>query len=188
MTANRSQDLKEDLRAESTWKEAPKSVRDGRSAVCIFLYHCTLRGPPGSLPGRGGRGSCSPVPRASWGSPTPSPRARTPPRPRAGPAPASSRPLPPRPLPPPGRPASQPKLWARPGSARSCSSGRMPSVSVSCYGNPDRGEFRIRNETEPRAPPDPPLASRAFRPQTEADWRCFSCGPSTQLRKCQGCR
>lgn len=120
-----------------------------------------------------------PHPLAARPHPTPPPSR---PRPRVEPAP------PPRPLPPPGRPASQPKLWARPGSARSCSSGRMPSVSVSCYGNPDRGEFRIRNETEPRAPPDPPLASRAFRPQTEADWRCFCCGPSTQLRKCQGCR
>lgn len=36
----------------------------------------------------------------------------------------------------------------------------MPSVSVSCYGNPDGGQFPIRSQTEPRAQPDPPLASR----------------------------
>lgn len=127
-----------------------------------------------------------PHPRAAQRRPHPTPPPRQP-RPRAAPAP------PPRPLPPPPRgPARPPELRARPGFARSCSGGRMPSVSVSCYGNPDRGEFRIRSETEPRAPPDPPLASRppgvrALRPQLEADWRC-SCGPSTQLRKCQGCR
>ena len=195
----KSKDLKEALRAESTWKEAPESVRNGRSAVCIFLYHCTLRGPPGCLPGRLGPGSCSPAPRASWGRPTPALRARTPPRPRAAPPPRRAGPSPA----PAAAAARQPRTppaeatgSARPGSARSCSGGRMPSVSVSCYGNPDRGEFRIRSETEPRAPPDPPLripaprppGVRALRPQPEADSRCFSCGPSTQLRKCQGCR
>lgn len=90
----KSQDLKEALRAESTWKEAPKSVRNGRSAVCIFLYHCTLRGPPGCLPGRLGPESCSPARRASWGRPTPALRARTPPRPRAAPPPRRAGPSP----------------------------------------------------------------------------------------------
>lgn len=109
---------------------------------------CRVASGQDPAPQRAGPRGAAPPPRCA---PAPHP-APARPRPRAVPAP------PPRPpLPPPGSPARPPKLRARPGSARSCSGGRMPSVSVSCYGNPDRGEFRIRSETEPRAPPDPPL-------------------------------
>lgn len=122
-----------------------------------------LPSPPGCPRERRGQGSSSPAPRASWGCPTPAPQ-------RPHPTPPPRRPRPPRragPSPAPFSAAASARLprtlAEAPGSARSaqsCSGGRMPSVSVSCYGNPDRGKFRIRSETEPRALPDPPLASR----------------------------
>lgn len=193
-TDRNSQDMKA-LRTKSTWKEAPKSVRNGPG--CCLHFHVLLAGSAVLQPACGIALGGDPAPqhRGPLGAaPPPRRSARTPPRPRAGPAPAPA--PPPRPSPPllpRSRPHARPKLRALPGSARSCSGGRMPSVSVSCYGNPHRGKFRIRSKTEPRAPPDPPLASRppgvcALRPQPKADLRCFCCGPGTQLRKCQGCR
>lgn len=126
---------------------------------------CPLGGPPNCPAGSWRAGILFPRavglvglphPRDSAPAPHPAP-ARAPPPRRAGPSPA---PLPLPPLPQPPRTPAEAR--ARPGSARSCSCGRMPSVSVSCYGNPDRGEFRIRSRRSRGAPvlPDPPLASR----------------------------
>nr|XP_030693002.1 polycomb complex protein BMI-1 isoform X2 [Globicephala melas] len=83
---------------------------------------CRVASGQNPAPQRGGPRGAAPPPRCA---PAPHP-APARPRPRAVPAP------PPRPpLPPPGSPASPPKLRARPGSARSCSGGRMPSDLLS---------------------------------------------------------
>lgn len=146
------------------------------SAVCIFIYHSPAPGSPCLLPGVPRAGIQLPRavglvglphPRATAPVPHPAPAPAPPPR-RASPSPAPSVAA---------ASAGLPRTLAEasPGSARSaqsCSGGRMPSVSVSCYGNPDRGEFRIRSETEPQALPDPPLASRPpGRPRTQAPAR-----------------
>lgn len=136
------------------------------SADCIFIYHSPAPGSlrlPAGLPRAGIQLPSAvglvglPHPRAASPAPHPAPAPAPPPR-RAGPSPAPSSAATSVGLP--RTPAEAPGSAS---SAQSCSGGRMPSVSVSCYGNPDRGEFRIRSETEPRALPlpDPPLASRS---------------------------
>lgn len=170
MIANRgdqkSQDLKA-LRTESTWREAPNSVRNGRE--CGLHFHLPLAS--SRVPQAAGRTATGRDPAPQRRGPrgvAPPPRciARTPPRPRAGPAPprrAGPSPAPSSAATSAGLPRTPAEAPGSASSAQSCSGGRMPSVSVSCYGNPDRGEFRIRSETEPRALPlpDPPLASRS---------------------------
>lgn len=117
----KSQDLKA-LRTESTWREAPNSVRNGRE--CGLHFHLPLAS--SRVPQAAGRTATGRDPAPQRRGPrgvAPPPRciARTPPRPRAGPAPRAVPAPPPRPpllLPPPGCPAHPPKLRARPAPRR----------------------------------------------------------------------
>lgn len=157
-------------RTESTWREAPERIRNGRGsggASGTRLRQAETPKPRAAPAGRAAphrarapSGLCHPTPPGPL-PPSPSPplaAGLSDPRGLLGSSTPTASPRAPRPTPWPG--PARPDPPPRPPPARlSCvpSGGRMPSVSVSCYSNP-LGE-RSRSGSAPSrsgSRPDPP--------------------------------